>query len=217
MNTEFWKQRWKEGLTGFHLNEVNPYLIKHWPAMECPQGSTVFVPLCGKTMDIIWLTQQGCKVIGVECSEKAILEFVQEHQLAIEISQSGPFTEYKTKDITLYQGDFFDLQPHHLKEVSAVFDRAALVALPPEMRLEYRQHLKQILPTSVAYLLITVEYNQSEMDGPPFSVTQEEVKKLYTPEMKLHSLQVEDLLAESPRFRQRGLTEMLEKIFLIQA
>lgn len=216
MEVEFWKQRWQENQTGFHLDQVNPYLEQFWPALQLTPGSHVFVPLCGKSKDLVWLEKSGYRVTGVECSQLAINAFFTENNLQFDTVQGQALNTCIAGNIQLLQGDFFDLQSNELADVKAVYDRAALVALPPDMRQRYAQKLVDILPAPTTMLLITLEYNQASMSGPPFSVPEIEVRSLYSHCFDIHRLQQMDVLSSQPRFAQRGLDRLVESVYLLQ-
>jgi len=179
MEADFWHNMWASGKVGFHRLEVNEFLQTYWPSFNLSQGAEVLVPLCGKSLDMHWLTQQGQRVLGVELSAKALDEFLAESQLTAEPIKTPYYSGYQLADMTLLCGDFFHLTAQDCEEISAVYDRAALVAFPPKMRVDYAQHLSQILPIGTQILLITMEYESPKLQGPPFSVLESEVKHLY--------------------------------------
>ncbi|MGZ8226115.1 MAG: thiopurine S-methyltransferase [Methylococcaceae bacterium] len=178
MEASFWRQKWEQGDISFHESEANPLLIEHFEKLNPPKGSRVFLPLCGKTRDFAWLLACGYRVVGAELSELAINELFKELGLEPEISKEGELTRYSAKDIDILVGDIFDVSAEYLGPINAIYDRAALVALPAGVREQYTAHLMNI--TGVApQLLITFEYNQLLIDGPPFSVNEDEVKQHY--------------------------------------
>jgi thiopurine S-methyltransferase len=191
-------------------------LAQHWPSLELPNDARVFVPLCGKSRDILWLASLGHGVVGIDISPLAAEQFFAESQLEPHIDAMGPFQRYRVDEITLLVGDFFDLRPDHLAGVSAVYDRASLIALPPETRPRYARHLASLLPAAVRSLLITLEYDQSQMKGPPFAVGEDEVRRLFEPKFRVETVSVFDALAESPRFRARGLDALDERVYRLQ-
>lgn len=215
MHIDFWKQRWADQQIGFHLDQVNPNLSQYWSEIAVAHGQQVLVPLCGKSLDMVWLAAQGCRVMGVECSEQALQQFIDEQQLAVTPSQQGEFTQYQAADIQLLQGDFFKLDKTLLQSVSAVYDRASLIALPAEMRTQYVELLSRNLPQSVSILLVTVDYDQALMQGPPFALSHSEVERLYQPSFDICLLDERNVLDESPRFRERGLSHMYERVYKI--
>ena len=218
MKKEFWLERWEREETGFHQDDFNPHLRQYWQELQLPRDSVVFVPLCGKSMDMLWLRDQGYKVLGVELSAIAVQAFFTENGYnaqQVKRRTGGKFQYCEADHISVLRGDFFDLDKADLKYVSAVYDRASLIALPPEMRERYVRHLISILPPATQILLITVEYPQPEMQGPPFSVAASEVEALYREHAEVRLLAQLDVLEQNPRFQQRGLSRMVENIFLL--
>ncbi len=215
MDINFWQKRWAENQTGFHLSEVNPYIMRFWAELPVNSPATVFVPLCGKTLDMLWLASQGNTVLGVECSPKAISEFFVEQGLTANKSRQKDFTLHHHAQLNLLEGDFFKLDSHILKDVTAVYDRAALVALPDQLRSQYVDLLITQLPEHVSILLVTLEYQQSVMQGPPFSVSQHEVHMLYEKAFNITLLHERNIIDESPRFSQKGLDVLLERVYKI--
>ena len=181
MEHQFWHEKWEINELGFHQDDFNPPLVKHWRTLDIPAGSKVFVPLCGKSMDMLWLAQLGYDVVGVELSEIAARSFFDEHGLRTEYDKVGPFTRYKSNRVQIYCGDFFLLTPAMLHDVVAVFDRGSLIALPADMRVQYVQKLKELLQATVKTLLITISYQDGQITPPPHQVYDEEVKALYQP------------------------------------
>lgn len=187
MDAQFWLDKWAKGETGFHQAETNPYLKKYWSQLGLKKGDRVFVPLCGKTHDIAWLRAQGLNVVGVELAAAAVAGLFDSLQVTPTISEAAGFTQYSTDNLTVFQGDFFALTTELLGDVQAIYDRAALVALPVEMRKAYAAHLVEITQ-GAPQLLVTLSYDQSLLTGPPFSVTPEAVKHLYTKHYQVASL-----------------------------
>ena len=134
MQPDFWHKRWQSNQIGFHLPEVNPYLQRFWPQLGVEEGARVLVPLCGKSLDLLWLAHQGHEVLGIELSEKAVEEFFDEHHFDPNVSEQGPFKVYRAGSIELWCGDFFELTAGDVADCTALYDRAALIALPPPMR-----------------------------------------------------------------------------------
>ncbi len=215
MEKEFWLERWQKAETGFHQGEINPYLQRHWRDLKLAPGSVVFVPLCGKSQDMMWLRQQGHAVLGVELSPIAVKDFFRENGMQPRELNSGKFDCMEANGIRLLCGDFFDLSRRELSNISAVFDRASMVALPPAMRERYVQHLVSVLPTGTKILLITFDYPQHEMSGPPFAVTPSEVAALYRNYADVRLLAQNDVLDKNQRFKQRGMTRLVESVFLL--
>jgi len=214
---DFWQQRWLHGETGFHQPHINPWLDYYYGAKGPPahrRGELrIFVPLCGKTADMAWLVQNGFGVVGVECSSIAVNDFFREQGLRYRVRKSDRFDRYIGDRIEILHGDFFELQQHDLGEVSDVFDRASLIALPPAMRVEYVRKLDTLLTAGTRTLLVTLSYPQSQMDGPPFSVDEAEVTRLYGENYRIEKLGEKDTLSQEPRFSQRGLTALTETAY----
>ncbi|MEO9821489.1 MAG: thiopurine S-methyltransferase [Paracoccaceae bacterium] len=187
MDANFWLERWVAGQTGFHNEDVNPQLARHFPALTVPIGSHVFVPLCGKTRDIPWLLAKGYQVSGIELSQLAVDQLFEEMDVVPEITEIGALTAYKSEGVVVYVGDFFELTPDVLRAVDLIWDRAALVALPDDMRVNYCSHLRS-LTGNAPQLLVTLEYDPAEMDGPPFSITADEVNRHYADHYDIHPL-----------------------------
>lgn len=179
MDSEFWHERWRSKDIGFHEDAPNAYLTAYWSQLDAPANCGVFVPLCGKSKDMLWLARQGHRVFGVELSEIAAREFHDEAGLKPEITNREGFLLFETANVSLYCGDFFSLRSDHLSEIQAVYDRAALVALPRKMRADYAAHLQKILPQSVRGLMVSMEYDGTAVQGPPFSVSAEEIHSLF--------------------------------------
>lgn len=162
MQASFWHQKWENNQIGFHENEVNPLLIRHFSALNLAENSRVFLPLCGKTLDISWLLSMGYRVVGAELSELAVTQLFESLGVAPEIRSEGKLKRYHTEGLDILVGDIFDVTPPILGVVDAVYDRAALVALPPETRQRYTQHLIRISQTA-PQLLLCFEYDQSRL------------------------------------------------------
>lgn len=164
MEAEFWRARWQERKIGFHEGKPNAFLERHIDHL----AGRVFVPLCGKTEDLAFLASRGHPVIGVELVETAVQEFFAEHNITPTVDDNV----YRAGAITIIAGDYF---ASDVGAVDSIYDRAALIALPPEMRQRYVRHL----PATPRILLVTVEYPEEAMSGPPFSVGEAEVRSLY--------------------------------------
>ena len=178
MDAGFWLNRWQTNQTGWHERTVNPLLTTHFPSLNVPPGGRVFVPLCGKSLDLGWLLSRGYAVAGAELSELAVTQFFAELGMEPEISEVGTLRRFRGEQIDIFVGDIFDLTREILGPVDAVYDRAALVALPETIRPRYTAHLKAI--TGMApQLVIGYEYDQTIVAGPPFSVTPDELRQHY--------------------------------------
>ena len=179
MDADFWHDKWEKNEIAFHQSEPNPLLVTYFDQLALDQGSRVFLPLCGKTLDISWLLANGYRVVGAELSRLAIEQLFAQLEMTPEISTLGKVVRYHTKNINVFVGDLFDVSIKMVGQVDATYDRAALVALPEEMRTRYTAYLTNVTHNA-PQLLITFEYDQSAMAGPPFSVSNEEVKRHYS-------------------------------------
>lgn len=203
--TRQWLQRWQDGNIGWHEDQGNASLQQYWNT----SGKRVLVPLCGKSVDLIWLEGQGNEVVGVELSELAVNAFFEDNELAYTVVD-GPLDAYvaKGRAITLYCGDFFEFSAERF---DAHYDRGALIALPPDMRKSYVRHLRTLLAKDAAQLVVTVEYDETIAKGPPFSVASSEVLG-YWPELQRVAA-YDDIANGPPKFRQAGLDRMLEVVW----
>ena len=213
MDNQDWHDRWADNRIGFHQTEINPYLVPFWKVLDLPAATRVFVPLSGKSLDMIWLANRGHKVIGVELSEIAVEAFFAENALPCTQEKRGGFDVFRGTDIELWCGDFFDLSPEDLAGVSAVFDRGSLVAFPPDLRAVYAAHLGRVLPREADILLVTLEYPEHEMKGPPFSVRTKEVQTLLGDTYQIELLQSQEILEKEPHFRKKGLSTLTERVY----
>ncbi len=178
MQHQFWHDRWNGNQLGFHEGRPNALLMRHLERLELQKGARIFLPLCGKARDIGWLMAQGLAVCGAELSEIAIRDLFADLQLTPDVTQDGALQRFSAPGIEIFVGDIFDLGADRLGPVDAVYDRAALVALPDDMRADYSRHLPA-LTGHAPQLLITFDYDQSVMNGPPFAVDAGNVKALY--------------------------------------
>ena len=213
MQANFWHERWEQNQIGFHEEAFNVHLQTFWETINILPGSKIFVPLCGKILDMLWLLSQGYKVLGVEISPLAVENLFSENILESHVTDCGNFQLLETDDLSIYLGDFFALSSENLAACNAIYDRAALIALSPVMRKLYAEHLRTILPAISHTLLVTLEYTQSEMQGPPFSVHENEVRKLFEEEFNIECLFEEDCLEQNDNFKQRGLTRRVGKVY----
>lgn len=178
MEPSFWKQRWENNEIAFHQDDVHPLLAKNFDQLHLEQNSRIFVPLCGKTVDIAWFMANGFRIVGVELVQTAIEQLFEELDVKPEIETIGGLLKYKANGIEIFVGDIFELDIGLLGDVDAIYDRAALNALPENIRNKYAKHLIDISECA-QQLLICIEYDQSLMQGPPFSISEEAVKEYY--------------------------------------
>lgn len=213
MELSFWHERWERTEIGFHQQDINVHLQQFWSRLGLQPGQRVFVPLCGKSRDLLWLAGQGHPVIGVEISPIAVEAFFQENGLQPRRWREGAFELWEQDELRILLGNFFALEPHHLADITGVYDRASLIALPPAMRERYARHLDAILPPGIRTLLMTLEYDQTILTGPPFAVAEAEVRSLYESAHEIELLHTRDALSEESRWRDRGLTWLLERVY----
>jgi len=178
MDPNFWHKRWEKNEIGFHQSAVNVLLSDHFSGLSLPQTTRVFVPLCGKTRDIAWLLSQGHRVVGVELSKLAVEELFVDLGVAPKISVQGELLRYSAPGLEIFVGDIFELSGDLLGRVDAIYDRAALVAFPTEMRGRYGAHVAAITQLAPQFL-ICFEYDQAVMNGPPFSMDRQKVHDVY--------------------------------------
>jgi thiopurine S-methyltransferase len=207
---EFWQERWRTAQIGFHQSAVDRRLQAYWPTLKLAADSSVFVPLCGKSLDLPWLCAQGHTVSGVELSAIAVEAFLMEHGIPARRRAVDGFDAYEAERLTLYRGDFFKLTPALVGNVSAVYDRASLISWSPELRASYVEHMTALTRRGAKTLLIAVEYPQVQMSGPPFSVTRDDINRLYADHHSIEVLGRHDILHLEPRLKARGLTELSE-------
>lgn len=215
MERDFWLERWQQNQIGFHLPAVNPRLVQHANALPSVPGQRVLVPLCGKTIDMAWLAQRGLRVLGVELSSLAVDAFFHEQGWTPHVTHEGPFVRYAASGVEILCGDFFALNASIAGELDGVYDRAAMVALPPSMRSAYAQHVSRLLPSTARGLLVSFDYDQNEMQGPPFSVPEAQVRALWEPAVQVTHLADHDILQDEPRMRERGLTHLHEHVYAL--
>jgi thiopurine S-methyltransferase len=209
----FWQRRWARNEIGFHSSEVNPYLLRHWPALQLARGSRILVPLCGKSLDMAWLSENGFAVLGVELSERAVEDFFVEQGLVADVSHQGEFKVYRAGTLEIRCGDFFTLSRGDVADCQGLYDRAALIALPAVMRQRYVEHLSRILAPGCQGLLVTLDYEQEQMPGPPFAVSDAEVRQALSPHWDVELLERANALEGNWKFLQRGLTRLEESCY----
>ncbi len=216
MHSGFWLDKWQRHEIGFHQAQTNADLQSYWPRLGCPPSAAALVPLCGKSADMDWLHAQGHPVVGVELSAIAVQEFFAERQLLPRRYAAGKLECWEAGGFQILLGDFFDLDEAAVATVAGVYDRAALIALPPPLRVRYAQQLRRILPGRCAMLLLTLEYRQEQMAGPPFSVPDAEVRELHAPGFSVTALAARENCPIEPRYQARGLKSLRECVYLLR-
>ena len=207
----FWQNRWQSQQIGWHRAEYNDLMVKHWPSLNVPDGGEVLVPLCGKSLDMLWLAEQGYSVVGLDMVEQAVQTFFEENELEIVSTKTGKHVRHSSPPFTIFQGDFFQLKEGTVN-ADAWYDRAAMIAIPLASRKAYVDQLrKQTKPNAVG-LLITFAYPQKEMEGPPFALHDEHVFELFSNGFEVECLENIDLGDE----KERGLTSVTSSVFRIK-
>jgi thiopurine S-methyltransferase len=209
VDRDFWLARWQNNQIGFHEGRPNALLVAHFAALGIPAGGRIFVPLCGKSRDMHWLRAQGFTVVGAELSRLAVEQFFAELGLTPKVALAGRLERFEAEGVTLFVGDVFDLDQDTLCAVDAVYDRAALVALPAPLRARYAAHIIG-LTRAAAQLLVTFEYDQARQSGPPFSVLEAEVRELYGATYRLERAEVREVPGGL-----KGLCPAQESVWLI--
>ncbi len=210
MKAEFWHQRWQSNQIAFHEGEANALLVKHFVDAFGQTGGRVFLPLCGKTRDIAWLISRGYHVAGAELSRTAVDQLFAELGIEPKRSDLGLLQHYSADGIDIFVGDIFELSASALGAVDIIYDRAALVALPDEMRKRYAAHLTRITATAPQFL-ICFDYDQAQMDGPPFSVPSEDIHRCYA-----HDYDIEPLASINVAGGLKGKCAATENLWLLR-
>lgn len=209
MDAGFWHDKWAKNDIAFHQSVVHPMLTTYLAALKLEAGARVFVPLCGKSLDMAWLANEGCHVIGSELSETAARQFFADAGLEPKVSDWAGGKHLTAQNVEIYVGDIFDLTADVIGSVQATYDRAALVALPETMRQRYTDHVTRIT-LAASQLLITFTYDQSAMAGPPFSIPDQEVKSHYSEQYR-----VRHLCSDAVQGGLKGKVPALEHLWLL--
>jgi thiopurine S-methyltransferase len=216
MDASFWRERWELGQTAWDQARPHPLLVEHWASVPAAgAGSRVFVPLCGASVDMVWLAEQGHLVVGVDLSPLAATRFFELVELVPDVATVDGFTVSTSGPYEFWCGDLFELSAGAVAGVDAIYDRASLVALPPDLRRRYADHVTSLLPAATAFLL-TFVYDPDEMDGPPFSVGPDEVRSLYGDAFEIELIADTDLFERDPGFADRGPTWTREQAHLLR-
>ena len=206
----FWQNRWQSQKIGWHREIYNDLLLKHWPEINASGNSSVLVPLCGKSLDMLWLAKQGHSVVGLEMVQQAVETFFHENKLEYDSVEIGNHKKYSNHQFTIYQGDIFDLEPGTI-QADYWYDRAAMVAINPSTRADYVDQIHKQTKQGAVGLLITFAYPQEQMQGPPFALHDDEVRSLFSDGFELECLEKIDLDGE----KDRGLTKETSSVFKI--
>jgi thiopurine S-methyltransferase len=209
-----WHDSWREGRIGFHQSDVNKDLVANEERFLANGPHRVLVPLCGKTVDLVWLAERGHEVVGVELVPQAVDEFFAEQGLTASESEVDGLRVATSGKITLINGDFFAVSPAHFGSFTRIWDRAALVALPEEIRGRYTAHVRSLAGPKAVLLQNVFEYDQSKMAGPPFSISDEEVRRHYA-EADIELLSEDDVIETAPQFKAKGHDYWLMRSYLM--
>ena len=223
MQHSFWHNKWEINQVGFHLEYVHPLLERNLKlfnvnsVLKNPKctSAKIFIPLCGKTLDIGFLLAQGYDVVGIELSDIAVKSVFEQLNLTPDISPWAGGEKYQSDCLTIYVGDYFKLSQQDLGAIAWVYDRAALIALPDTMRLEYAQHMAKITQFA-PQLLITLDYDQQIAAGPPFAVSNQEVEALYGGSYPIQLIEEADIIAQEPRFQAKGLSSLYQRLYKLK-
>ena len=204
----FWEHRWATEQIGWHRAVHNDMMVEHWPAIGAPEGCEVLVPLCGKSLDMHWLAEQGHSVVGLELVEQGVKAFFDEAGLSPDRTEQDDHVRYSSGPFTLLQGDALGLAPGTV-QAEAWYDRAAMIALPDDMRTAYVEQLRQQTKPGAVGLLITFAYPQKEMSGPPFALLDEDVHRHFAEGFEVEHLAKTDLEDE----KGRGVSWITSSVF----
>lgn len=210
MEEKFWLERWEQNDIGFHKEEPHHYLLRFFDRLQVKPGDTIFIPLCGKSPDLVWLNSRDLEVVGVELSRLALDAFIEENKLVGSWSTAAGMPCWLGKRYKLYCGDFFQLAEDDLGAVRAAYDRGSLVALPKEMRDDYVRQLTSLIPVGSKVLVVSYEYDQIETYGPPFSVPMTEIESLFADNFTIELLAEDDTLWSHQGLAARGVTKLTE-------
>ena len=210
MSENFWHQQWESNLIGFHKENVNPLLVSYFNSLAVDKASCIFLPLCGKTLDISWLLANGYRVVGAELSELAVKELFAGLGLEPVITDIDEIRRYTATGVDIFVGDIFSVTRYMVGPIDAAYDRGGLVALPENVRSRYTRHVANITDNA-PQLLIVYEYNQNMMNGPPFSISNEEIDRLYKDSFKTSLL-----TSEAVTGGLRNVSEIRENVWLLE-
>jgi thiopurine S-methyltransferase len=210
----YWLELWQLNNIHFHEKEGTPFVINHFKPLNLKPDATVFVPLCGKSKDLLWLMKQGHQVIGIELSQIACNDFFEELNIKPTIHQNESFTIYQYNNLTIFCGDLFNLKKSYLPKIDMVYDCKALIALPPATRKQYVDHLIKCLGHDITILLLSLESHDA-ISGPPFVVTREEINQLYSPYFNIQELERKVDINIKNHLVQKGFTEKTDVVYLL--
>lgn len=216
MKAEFWLKKWKLNEIGFHQDSTNESLQAFWPSLRAPPGGAVLVPLCGKSLDMCWLAEQGHTVVGIEVSPVACEAFFDGLKLNPDTENAGAFRSYSAGPYRILQGDFFSAMSADVGPVAAFYDRAALVAMPPQMQPAYARRLVNLLPPGAVGLINCLEYPPEVMEGPPFSIGEASLRELLGAGCRVRRISARDINTEGTNLEGRGLVGLAETTYRVR-
>lgn len=214
MDFEFWNNCWVKPTQPFHLTKPHHFLTKYFNQYFADE-ERVLLPLCGKTQDLNFLARNGIKAVGVEFNPHAVESFFEDSQLTPKITSFDSKTRYQTTNIEIWLSDFFKIKQDDIGHFQSIFDRAALVALPIEMRRDYAKHLLSFLAPHGRLLLVTMDYDVEQMSGPPFYIDKTEIEELF-PRTHIKQLARTSIIQSHPRWRELELSRLDEVLYEIQ-
>lgn len=217
MQKKFWLERWEKNETKFNQKEVNPYLLQYKNFFEPLKGKRVLVPLCGKSIDLLWFLKEGAEVIGVEFSALAIESFFKEHHLTYEKTEKKPFIIYSSGALKFICGDFFQLKKEDIGEINWIYDRASIIALNKELRIQYGIQISKLSDRNTQIFMIVLSYDSHGNEGPPFSVPQDEVHELFSKNFQIQLISENERKDVMPHLVKRGLVDLKDSVFLMEA
>jgi len=213
MDASFWHKCWERSSLGFHQEQVHPFLLEYFDKLIKPDDKHVFVPLCGKSLDMVWLAER-LNVTGAELSEIACHDFFADKKLSYNKQCLGDFSVLSHDNLVLLQGDFFKLMPVDINSPDWIYDRAALIALPKKMQKSYANHLTSFIDKNTRLMLISLEFPEDELSGPPFPITQPQLKDFF-PNCDVDLIASHEL--QDKRFAQRifDVSYLIERLYII--
>lgn len=213
---KFWINRWENNQIGFHRDKPNYFLTKYFNQLQLVENPKVLVPLCGKSLDMLWLTEVGCQVVGCELSNLACQQFYSENYLEYTLTETDKFVQYTGDDISIYCGDFFAVSSAALGQIDFCYDRGALVALPRQLRINYAKKIAELLPSGSSYLLEIKTYQCNSEIGPPFSVSKNEVEELFADSFSITFLEEQnEMIQPDSNIRAHGAIELTNTACLL--
>ena len=217
MKPDYWIDRWKDGNIRFHDADPHRFLIEYFPHLNTRIDDSILVPLCGKSVDMTWIMSQSRNVVGVELSEIAIESFVEENNLIHTKSVGGEFAAYQGDRFKIFNGDLFHMSETDVCGIKAVYDRGSFVALPSGgLRERYADWMALNLSTGCKVLLVTFNFDQEEMAGPPFTANRKTIHQLFEKDFSITMLKSELVVNIKPHCKERGLKTLREDVYLLE-